>query len=431
MYGFRMLVGDHGVFAFTPVLLWVLVALALVVRQRRHWLWQEAMIVGLASMCVTVYILLFTDNFGGEAFGPRWFVTITPLLFLFAAEPVLYSTARRRLTFIVLSAFSVVSAWQGASGPWHSALPLLRLETSAGASAWPQPLSAIELAERSVQPLDVTFEGVRARLAGYTLNADTLRPGDPVTVTLYWQALAPMSNNASLFIHLVNSIDALPAQRDVTPGFGSLPTTHWKPGAVYADAHRLDVPETAFAPDTAFVQTGLYRADGSRLAAHGSEDRVADDAVKLATIKLVPRPGDTPNSVRVNFGGQLALMGYDLNSRTVRPGETISVTLYWQSLARQPLQKDYLVFAHLVDSTGRVVASNDGSPYTQPRRTSRWSMQVMQEMRLLQVAADVPAGLYSIVLGVFADERLPVVAPDGHYLGEEWTLVQVRVIGNR
>ena len=430
MYGFRMLVGDHGVFAFSPVLLWALVALGLAIRQRNHRLWWEAAAVGLASLFVTVYILFFTDNFGGGAFGPRWFITITPLLFLFAAEPMLYSTARRKLIFIVLSAFSVISAWQGASGPWHSTLPLLRLETSAAASVWPQPLSAPELAERSVHPLDVTFEGIRARLRGYSLNADTVRPGDPVTVTLYWQALAPMSGSASLFIHLVNSIDALSAQRDVALGLRDLPTTHWKPGAIYADAHRLDLPETAYAPDTVLVQVGLYRAEGARLAARSAEAPLTDSAVKLALLELVPRPGSVPNPAWLNFGNQLALAGYDLNNRVIRPGETLSVTLYWQSLAL--MQKDYAVFAHLTDGRGNVVAADDGLPYTQPKRTSRWTLQVMQETRPLKLPADAPTGFYQVTLGVFGDEgRLPIVAPAGHYLGEEWTLVQVRVNSDR
>jgi hypothetical protein len=235
-----------------------------------------------------------------------------------------------------------------------------------------------------------------------------------------------MSDSASLFIHLVNSIDALSAQRDVAPGLRNLPITHWKPGAIYADAHRLDLPETAYAPDTVLVQIGLYRADGSRLAAHSAEARLTDDTVRLARLELVARPGEVPNPARLNFGNQLALVGYDLNQRVIWPGETLSVTLYWQALAL--VQKDYAVFTHLSDARGNVVAANDGLPYTLPKRTSRWASQVMQETRLLKLPADAPTGFYQVALGVFGDEgRLPIVAPNGRYLGEEWTLVQVRV----
>jgi hypothetical protein len=420
------LVGDHGVFAFTPVLLWVIVAVILVIRQRRHWAWPESIAISAAGLVVTVYILLGTDNFGGEAFGPRWFIAMTPVLFFFAAAPPLYGTPLRRVVFVGLSALSIYTAWQGASGPWHSALPPLRLETSAAELAWPQPLTAGQLAERSVHPLDVTFADVRARLMGYTLNADTLRPGEPITVTLYWQALAPMSDNTSLFIHVINSVGAFSAQRDVSPGLKNLPTAYWKPGAIYADAQPLELAETAYTPDTALVQMGLYRPGGARFAAYGDGTRLPNDAVELAKLKLSPRPGSVPNPAQVNFGNQLMLAGYDLNARVVQSGETISVTLYWRPITT--ISKDYSVFIHLANGTGDVVAANDGMPYTQPKRTSRWSGQVMQEVRPLKVPSDAPAGLYSIVLGVFDDEgRLPLITPDGHQAGEELQLVQVRV----
>jgi hypothetical protein len=426
-----MLVGDHGVFAFGPVLLWVVVAVGLTIRKRDHRLWGEAFAIGLASLAITLYILLFTDNFGGEAFGPRWFIAMTPALFFFAADPSLYQTIRRRLLFVVLSILSIFSAWQGASAPWHSALPPLRLETSASSSTWPIPLTSRQFADLpGAHRLDVTFEGVRARLMGYSLDTDTVHPGEPLTVTLYWQALAPISkDDTALFIHLINSVGTFAAQRDIFPGLRHLPTSYWKPGAIYADPHRLDLSETVYAPDTAVVQMGFYRSDGSRLIARSPEGEVADGAVRLASLKLVPRPGNVPNPTRVNFGDQVALVGYDLSTRVIRPGETVSVTLYWQALA--PVQEDYSIFLHLTSTTGDVPVKNDSFPYTSPKRTRRWSPgQVMTEVRALAVPDYVPAGLYDIDMGVFSvdtGDRLPIIAPDGHRVSEQMTLLQVRV----
>jgi hypothetical protein len=149
--------------------------------------------------------------------------------------------------------------------------------------------------------------------------------------------------------------------------------------------------------------------------------------VTLSAVRLVPRPGEFPNAARINFGGKLALLGYDVDSRVVRAGETISVTLVWQALA--PMDVDYRVFAHLTGSNGDIVAMNDGLPYTSPKRTRRWSPgETLQEVRPLTVAADAPAGLYDIDMGVYIGKgRLPIVAPDGHYVSEQMTLVQVRV----
>ena len=105
----------------------------------------------------------------------------------------------------------------------------------------------------------------------------------------------------------------------------------------------------------------------------------------------------------------------------------MSVTLYWQALA--PVERDYSVFMHLTRADN-IVATNDGLPYTKPKRMKQWRVsQMMQEVRSLVVAADAPAGLYNIEMGVFDESkgRLPVVAPEGHYLGEQHTLLQVRV----
>jgi hypothetical protein len=426
-YAFRILLGDHGVLAFTPVLLWVTYAVMSVLRRREHPLRGEAIAVGVASLLVMLYIIFFTDNFGGQAYGPRWFIAVTPPLFFFAAEPALYRSGQRWLILAALSAVSVFAAWQGAPNPWGPALPPLRLETSASSLAWPAPLAPQQVASIPHR-LDVSFPGSPARLIGYALADNTVRPGDPLTVTLYWQALAPRVDRNSIFLHLVNSIGALSAQHDRSPSLGDIPTSHWKPGNVYADAHRLELNETAYAPDDAWVLVGLYRQDGSRLSAHDARGNWLGDAVTLGSIQQSPRLGEWPNSVRVNFGDKLALLGYDVNARVFRPGETISVTLYWQALG--PLALDYNVFSHLADASGNVIAADDGLPYTQPRRTTRWTPgQVMHEVRSLKVPVGAPAELYGIELGIFdeIEGRQPIVAPDGHYLSEQLDLVQVRV----
>jgi hypothetical protein len=427
-YAFRILLGDHGVFAFTPVMLWAVYALAAMLSRREHRLRGEALAAGAASLLTALYIIFFTDNFGGQAYGPRWFIAITPVVFFFAAEPALYRTTWRWLIFAMLSALSLFAAWQGVSNPWGPALPPLRLETSASSLAWPDPLTPQQVASIPHR-LDVSFSGSPVRLMGYALTDDVVRPGVPLTVTLYWQALAPMVDRNSIFVHLVNSIGALSAQRDRSPSLGNIPTSHWKPGDVYADSLRLEISETAFAPDDMQVQVGLYHPNGPRLAARGPEGQWPNDAVSLGTLELMPHPGDFPNPTQVNFGNQAALVGYDLDARIIRPGETVSVTLYWQALA--PMKQDYSVFLHLVDGRGQVMAMNDGMPYTQPKRTSRWLPgQVMQEVRALKSPPDMPAGLYGIEMGIFsaeAGDRLSIVAPDGNDVSEQKMLEQVRV----
>lgn len=427
-YGFRVLLGDHGLFAFTPVLFWVVYGVGVVLGDRKHWLWGEAAAVGLASLATVLHLILFTNDFGGAGFGVRWFMTIVPPLFFFAAQPALYKSFKQRLVMAGLSILSIYSAWQGALAPWGPVLPPIRLETAAAASAWPAPLTTEQIAAIPHR-LDVRFEDHQARLVGYSLYPDTVRPGEQMTATLYWQALAPTTDKYAVFVHLVNSAGAFSAQRDTFPGLGGLPVSYWQPGDVYADAYRVDMGETVYAPDEARVQVGLYRQNGPRLIARDADGQPVGDAVSLETVRLLPRAGSLPNPAQVNWGNLVALVGYDLNTRVVRPGETVSVTLYWQALA--PVEYDYSVFIHLTGADERIVATNDGLPNARPRRMRQWLVgQTMQETRSLAVAADAPVGLYDVEMGVFdmSQGRLPVVAPDGHYLAEHHALVQVRVV---
>jgi len=54
---------------------------------------------------------------------------------------------------------------------------------------------------------------------------------------------------------------------------------------------------------------------------------------------------------------------------------------------------------------------------------------VLSETRPLTVTVDALPGLYDVEMGLYTGKgRLPIIAPDGHHVGEQLTLVQVRVV---
>jgi hypothetical protein len=365
--------------------------------------------------------------FAGMLFGYMLISTAGPMgRFFFPALPALATLMMLGLSQLVSKRYSIILSAGVSAATFALALYAL-IGVLAPAYARPALLTLQQVAAIPHR-LDVTFEG-KAKLLGYTVDRDTVRPGQQVAVTVYWQALVPMTENYAVFVHLVNSAGALSAQRDTFPGLGNFPTSQWKPGDVFADTYRVDIGETTYTPDEAVVHVGLYRPNGPRLTVFNADGQPLGDGVNLLPIKLVPRPGEYPNSVRVNFGDKLALLGYDMDARAVRPGETISVTLYWQALA--PMTLDYSVFMHLTSTGGEIPVKNDSLPYTSPKRTRRWTTgQVMKEVRTLAIPDYVLPGLYDIDLGIFSvdtGDRLPVVAPDGHYISEQMTLIQVHV----
>ena len=157
----------------------------------------------------------------------------------------------------------------------------------------------------------------------------------------------------------------------------------------------------------------MYLPDGPRLLT--SDGR---DAVRLGQVRVEPQPGPVPNPLAFDYAGRMMLVGYDLDRRAMRPGETFRVTLYWQALA--PLEEDLLVFAHVQGHSDQVWALDDSLLLDGPNPTSRWEPgKVVDEVRELTVGQTTPTDYYVIDIGLLdpSGERLPVVARDGHHLG--------------
>jgi hypothetical protein len=294
------------------------------------------------------------------------------------------------------------------------------------APAFARPRSLAESAIATVpNPVSVEFGNV-ARLLGYQVAPATVQPGGVVKVTLYWQTLTRTDQNYAIFVHLLSEVGTMVAQRDTYPGLGRYPTTTWEPGIVFADTYRVHVPATAYTPDAGYIQVGLYLPAGPRLTMPDGRD-----ALRLATVQIQSRPGKFPNPLNANFSDQIALAGYTLDRRVVRPGEKIHLTLYWQALA--PLERDYNAFAHVLGVENQVWANSDVQPANGSPPTSRWQPgQVIEDVRTLKVGLTTPPDFYDIEVGLYVPgkDRLPVVAEDGHWLGDRMLLCKIRVVSD-
>ena len=134
----------------------------------------------------------------------------------------------------------------------------------------------------SLVPLAYPYRlGGKIELIGYDVSSGAPSPGAPLTVTLYWHALAEMDEDYTVFVHLLNEDGALYGQGDGPPLDGDYPTSYWSPGEVLADTHVVPLEDGL--PQGAYLLVGLYRlADGTRLPTYTTEGgRVRDDAIVL------------------------------------------------------------------------------------------------------------------------------------------------------
>jgi hypothetical protein len=128
-------------------------------------------------------------------------------------------------------------------------------------------------------------------LVGYTLelpdqnhSPEASRLDSAVTLTLFWQSLAPISTDYTTFLHLRNSDGATVAQHDRQPLDGSYPTSRWRPNETVIDSITLPLPET-LPPGTYTLFTGLYQLD-TLARVPIVNDASGENAIRLGEVTL-------------------------------------------------------------------------------------------------------------------------------------------------
>jgi hypothetical protein len=121
--------------------------------------------------------------------------------------------------------------------------------------------------------------GGQVRLIGYEFSSPTVRAGETLTVTLYWQTQALLLTSYKSFVHVMDAKGQLVAQSDVVPRNWTYPTSGWLPNEWIGDPHKLDIPKNV--AGSLEVWIGMYDPDtGQRLNPPGDPS----GRVKLGTL---------------------------------------------------------------------------------------------------------------------------------------------------
>ena len=129
--------------------------------------------------------------------------------------------------------------------------------------------------------------GEQVRLLGYALSSETVSAGDTLLLTLYWQALAPLTERYTVFTHLLDANAQIQAQVDSEPQGGGLPTDQWVAGEMVQDNYALAVPDTASGPH--ILEVGMYLLETlDRLPVHDpATGAPLGDRILLGTVEVV------------------------------------------------------------------------------------------------------------------------------------------------
>jgi hypothetical protein len=168
-----------------------------------------------------------------------------------------------------------------------------RLEASRGGEAvdqvflQPVKVSPWQPVEYEIsQPMSSNLAD-KIELAGYDLDESSVQPGDTLTLTLYWRGRAEMSEDYTVFTHLVDGEGQTWAQSDGYPVGGDYPTSFWEEGELVRDERELAVPPDA--PEGEYgIEVGFYLASsGERLSVLDEAGQVLDNRVVLDTRVMI------------------------------------------------------------------------------------------------------------------------------------------------
>jgi len=257
------------------------------------------------------------------------------------------------------------------------------------APPYPAPTLDLPLA------LEVSLSGLR--LIGAAPPFSPHWAGDQLRFSLGWERL-PGRPPADVRWSLTRA--------GLEPHSGTLSLTPetlaaWQNGQRYITQH---VPRTP-----SLLDAGVYTLNIS----------VGDTVVPLGNITVqararrfsLERPPHIPLAVTV--GDFAALVGADLPTRTVTVGHSFTMTVYWEAQAAPDL--DYTVFVHLVDEAGKSWAQSDAGPENGSAPTTSWvAGQIIVDTHTLSLPADVPAGQYTLFVGLYdvgSGGRVPLYAP--------------------
>lgn len=264
---------------------------------------------------------------------------------------------------------------------------------------------------------DVHLTGGLA-LAGHTLPPVESDPGATISLDLVWQATRPMTESYTSFLHLVDAAGQGYAGDDRQAWDGLYPTTRWAEGEMVRMAYSLTLPAD-LPPGLYTLRAGWYGPSLARLRTASGADNTPLAVVRVPAAQT-QSPPLTP--LDADLTGGVSLKGYYLDQR---PGD-VRVTLDWRLRPDRFLDTDYTVFLHLRNAAGETVAWGDGPPVDGQWPTSLWPPDVtVQDTHTLALPADLPAGTYYLVTGLYdgvTGIRLPLEGG-----GEEIPLAEIAV----
>ncbi|MBV9169299.1 MAG: hypothetical protein JOZ81_04365 [Chloroflexi bacterium] len=112
----------------------------------------------------------------------------------------------------------------------------------------------------------------------------------------------------------------------------------------------------------------------------------------------------------------ITLEAYQLSSETLKPGETLQLTLLWRA-GDAPTADRWKVFTHILDANSKVVAQRDAEPGDTLRPTTTWQPgEEIKDNYGIAIPPDLAPGDYTLEIGMYNGDTRAEFAGQGNHL---------------
>ena len=225
--------------------------------------------------------------------------------------------------------------------------------------------------------------GKGLELFGHGELAERYGQGQNLALTLWWRASGNIVEDAPVRFRLLDTTGqaVLQTEHPLVTGY---PATAWHDGEINRGIYGIVIPSDA--------------PGGT----HELQAAVDDRWVSIGMFELVPvdhlfeRP-PMQYSLDLPFEQGISLLGYDLPTKTVAPGGTLTLALYWQ--ASQSLRTSYKVSVQLLSPESQLVAQDDSIPRQWTYPTTSWLPgEIVRDEHTLTLPPQIDNGSHEVVV---------------------------------
>jgi len=294
------------------------------------------------------------------------------------------------------------------------------------AKATSVPLEALEIPQPSQKNLDH-----KLTLLGWGISRLRAGPGEKIHVSLWWQARGQPERDYALSVFLADEEGNRFGELRRQPLDGDYPTSRWEAGEIVRD--RFDYPIPSETPPGKYPL--LVRVFDMKTGEYLPLVGDSGDSIALSRVRVLERSREfalpsPAHPLAINLGEQVTLLGYDLESKEVKPGGELLLVLYWQ--AQREMSTSYTVFTHLLDKEGQLWGQKDNPPQGGKYPTTGWlEGEVVRDEYEILISPDAPSGSYLLEVGMYQAEtgaRLPAFDEEGNRLeGDRVILATIQI----